>query len=343
MHALLPRRFVPGLALAVLALGLAACGGEESSPRLTAPADPSLGLPKGDLPAGFTAAKAELGKQLFFDPRLSASGTMACASCHEPERGWTDGRAVSPKDDGKANTRNSPSLLGVWRQPHFYWDGRAKTLEANVEAAWKAQMSGKPDEVAAALAKVEGYAPAFQAAFGEGPSAAHLIEALAHFLRTLDAGGSRFDRFVAGDGGALSEEEKAGHALFAGKAMCVACHVPPLFTDHGFHNAGVGMAVEAPDPGRQKVDAAAVLGAFKTPSLRSVSRTAPYFHDGSVATLEDAVRVMGTGGVENVHRDPLLAPVAAAKLSEAELAQLVAFLRALDGAEAGFVRPALPK
>lgn len=342
MHALPPRRFVSSTALAVLALAFAACSGDESSSGSKVPVDPMLGLPKADRPVGFSAAKAELGKQLFFDPRLSASGTMSCASCHEPERAWTDGRAVSPKDDGKANTRNSPSLLGVWRQPQFYWDGRAKTLEANVEAAWKAQMGGKPDEVAASLAKVEGYASGFLAAFGEGPSAAHLIEALAHFLRTLDAGGSRFDRFAAGDAGALSEEEKAGHALFMGRAMCVACHVPPLFTDHGFHNAGIGMGVEAPDPGRQKVDATAVLGAFKTPSLRSVSRTAPYFHDGSAATLEDAVRVMGAGGVENAHRDPLMVPVAAAKLSEGELGQLVAFLRALDGAE-GFVKPALPE
>jgi len=330
------------LVASVVVFGLAACGGSESS--ASGPVDPMLGLPKAELPAGFTVAKAELGKLLFFDPRLSASGTTACASCHEPERAWTDARAVAPKDDGKANTRNSPSLLGVWRQPHFYWDGRAKTLEANVEAAWKAQMAGKPEEVAAALAKVDGYATAFQAAFGEGPSAAHLIEALGHFLRTLDAGGTRYDRFVAGEKSALSADEQAGLALFTGKAMCVACHTPPLFSDHLFHNAGIGMAVATPDPGRQKVDEKAVLGAMKTPSLRSVSRTAPYFHDGSAATLEDAVRVMATGGVENAHRDPLLAPIAAAKLSEGEIAQLVAFLRALDGAGAeGFVRPALPQ
>ncbi|MCC6784378.1 MAG: cytochrome-c peroxidase [Planctomycetes bacterium] len=334
----------PILALAAITLLFPlACSGETPAPGNGAAAvDPLLGLPKPELPVGFSEAKAELGKQLFFEPRLSASGKTSCSSCHFPEQSWTDARAVSPKDDGKSNTRNSPSLANVARQPHFYWDGRAKTLEANVEAAWKAQMGGKPDEVAAALAKVDGYAKAFQGAFNAGPTAAHMIEALAHFIRTLHSGGSRYDRFVAGDKSALSADEQAGHALFVGKAMCIVCHTTPLFTDHQFHNVGIGMDAATPDVGRQKVDEKAVLGAFKTPGLRSVSRTAPYFHDGSAATLEDAVRVMAQGGKANAHLDPLLKPIADAKLSDAEIAQLVAFLRALDGVEP-FTKPVLPQ
>ncbi|MBX3464285.1 MAG: c-type cytochrome [Planctomycetes bacterium] len=281
-----------------------------------------------------TAAKAELGKQLFFDPRLSGSGTMACAACHLPEKAFTDGKALSVRDDGKANTRNSPTMHNVGYLERLYWDGRAQGLEANVLAAWKAQIAGKPEEAAARLQTVEAYRKSFQAAFGTGPSETTIVQALASFLRTLRSGDSAYDRWLAGgkkDG--LGEAATRGYDLFMGKAGCVVCHTPPLFTNRQFHNVGVGMQAESPDVGAAAANALndpAKTGAFKTPTLRDVARTAPYFHDGSVATLREAVQRMASGGLANPHKDPLLVDRG---LSDAEIDQLVAFLETLTGSQ----------
>src|SRR5689334_12880961 len=141
-----------------------------------------------------TLQKAMLGKVLFFDPRLSGSGKMSCSTCHQHDKGWTDGKDFSPKDDGSMNTRNTPSLYNVGYQTAWYWDGRSATLEANVRAAWQNQMLGKPDEVAKTLGGIAGYKDMFQSAFSGEPTADRISQALASFLRTLQSGDSLYDR-----------------------------------------------------------------------------------------------------------------------------------------------------
>ena len=289
-----------------------------------------------------TLAKAELGKQLFFDPRLSGTGKMSCSTCHLPELAFTDGRATSPKDDGKDNTRNSPTMHNVGYLDRLYWDGRATTLEKNVLAAWKAQIGGKPEEVAKLLAANAEYSKSFETAFGAAPSETNIVMALSSFLRHLRSGDSAFDRFVAGQQDALTEQQKKGWSLFAGKAACITCHQPPLFTDRIFHNTGIGMKAEKPDVGaaaKNAFDDPKKTGAFKTPTLRDVAKTAPYFHDGGTKTLAEAVQHMANGGIDNPHKDPLLLD---RKLSAEEIAHLVAFLEALTGNQK-FVLPVLPK
>jgi cytochrome c peroxidase len=333
--------------LSVLSL-LAAC----SSKTAQAKGDPMqapLGLAnakltvKDDNPP--TAAKIELGKQLFFDNRLSGSGKMSCSTCHLPEQAFTDGRAHSTKDDGKENSRNAPTMFNVGYHDRLYWDGRAKGLEANVLAAWKGQIGGKPEEVAKALAAVPEYGKAFQDAFGGPPSETTIVHALSSFLRTLRSGNSPYDRWQAGDQKAVSDAAKQGFELFRGKAGCFLCHHPlpdGLFTDRQFHNTGIGMSAEKPDVGaaaKVAFDDETKTGAFKTPSLRDVAKTAPYFHDGSVKTLREAVVLMSKGGLDNKHKDPLLQPK---ELSDAEIDQLVAFFESLSG-DVPWTAPAVPK
>jgi len=299
-----------------------------------APVDPlatPLGLANAKLVENadnaLNVAKFALGKQLFFDPRLSGTGTMACAACHLPEKAFTDGNAVSKKDDGSMNTRNSPTMHNVGYLDRLYWDGRAKTLEGNVLAAWKAQIGGKPEEASKRLAAVKEYADAFQAAFGAGPSEDTIVKALSSFLRGLRSGDSAFDRWQAGDEKAVSDAAKAGYALFTNKL---------------FHNVGIGMKAEKPDvgaAGEKAFNDPARTGQFKTPTLRDVAKTAPYFHDGSVATLRDAVKLMASGGLDNPNKDPLLMN---RDLSDAEIDQVVAFLETLSG-NVAWTPPAVPK
>jgi len=328
---------------------LGACSGDSAQARVDEMKTPQ-GLESVSLitPADnpLTAEKVQLGKQLFFDPRLSGTGTMSCSSCHLPELAFTDQKAVSKKDDGKDNTRNSPTMYNVGYLDRLYWDGRATTLEKNVLAAWKAQIGGKPEEVAKKLAAVDGYSKAFQAAFGGPPSEDTIVKALASFLRNLRSGGSAYDRMQAGEKGALSEAATKGYELFTGKAGCLVCHTPPLFTDRKFHNAGIGMDAATPDVGaaaKNAFDDPKLTGAFKTPTLRDVAKTAPYFHDGSAKTLTEVVKIMAGGGKQNPHLDALLAPrLAAEPLTDAEIAQIVAFLESLTG-KVEFVPPTLPK
>jgi cytochrome c peroxidase len=326
-----------------LSCALAACNGDTAA-RSHDPLLPPRGLEQVELVASpdnpLTAAKVELGKVLFFDPRLSGSGKMACAGCHFVDRAFTDGQPVSTKDDGGKNTRNSPTMYNVGYLERLYWDGRAKGLEANVLAAWKAQLAGKPDAAATALAAVPWYQQAFQDAFGAAPSEDGIVKALASFLRTLRSGDSAYDRADAG--AKLTGDAKAGLELFRGKAGCVVCHTPPLFTDRTFHNVGIGMAAEKPDVGaggEKALNDPLRRGQFKTPSLRDVAKTAPYFHDGSVATLADAVALMAKGGLPDKNKDGLMIDRG---LTAEECAQLVAFLETLTG-NVPFTPPAVPK
>ena len=298
-----------------------------------------------------TAGKIKLGEQLFFDKRLSKTRQMSCETCHVPEKGWTDNQAFSPKFDGAVNVRNTPTMYGTAFYPDLYWDGRAKGLEAQILAAWKGQMGGDPEAVAGELAAIPGYQAAFEAALGGAPNGDRIVKALASFVRTIQAGETPWDRMDAKT--RAGSEAGRGFEVFSKVGACTLCHLPPLFSDALFHNVGIGLDKEKPDLGRGKIlgDAAAkagqaappeadkLQGAFKTPSLRGVALSFPYFHDGRAATLEEAVDLMIAGGIENPHRDEKLKPVT---LTKTERAELLAFLKSLTPDKKPYPRPKLP-
>jgi len=329
-----PRRVVAFLPLVVLAA---------SNILTAAPPDAWPALPRYEpmaVPADnpMTAAKVALGQQLFFDPRLSGEGRMACASCHRPEYGLTEGTP--------AGGRVCPSLWNVAYQDKLFWDGTASTLERAAAGMWRFALapgkSGKPGtaDVAVRLSAVDGYRSQFQSVFAEDPTTENIPKALAAFLRTLVTTRSRWLRFRDGDPKALSREARRGWALFDGKGRCTTCHNGALLTDQQFHNVGIGMGAEKPDLGRgNMVREDRYRGAFKTPSLVDIPRTGPYFHDGSAATLEEAVEVMAGGGKANPYLDPALTP---AKLTARERADLLAFLREL-AVDDKVATPALPR
>lgn len=344
-------------------LAFTSCGGSEpaKTEEPAKPAEPAapavLNVPTGiedmkvppDNP--ITPEKVELGKMLFFDKRLAKDGKMSCETCHLPEKGWTDGKQFSTKADGKANTRNTPTLYNVGFYESWYWDGRAATLEAQVKAAWNGQMGTDPaaqDAVAMTLNGIDGYKTAFQSAMGGPATADGIVNALATFVRTLRSEDSAWDKFERGDKSAVSDEVRAGFEVFRGaeKAQCTLCHTPPLYSDKTFHNVGIGSDKPMPDNGRGKIladksdpQAEAMMGAFKTPSLRSVTDTGPWFHDGSAKTLDEAVTLLLKGGVDNPHKDEKLK---ARTITAPEKRALISFLKALSPTPAKFERPKLP-
>lgn len=317
-------------AFAAAAVAVAGCTAVGEQPAATPPlsALPPVVHPD-DNPA--TPAKLALGAQLFLDKRLSGSGGTSCQSCHYRHLGWTDGNALSRRDNGDMNARHTPSLYNVGLQTAWYWDGRATTLEAQVVAAWRNQMSVDPAVAVARLNAVPGYASQFQAVFGGPATPANVSQALAAYLRTKRSDNAPWDRHERGDRQAVSADAVAGFALFNGKGNCSACHTPPFYGNSSFFNIGLEAGKARPDPGRFTVTKnEADRGAFKTPSLRSVELGAPYFHDGSVATLTEAVRYMAGGGGNDPAKSPLLRPTG---LTDTEIAQVVAFLKALTSTE----------
>ena len=298
------------------------------------------------------AEKIALGHVLFFDKRLSGANDRSCYSCHQNEdgNGGHDPLAIGSGD--KPLTRHAPVIwnVGYWRSA-FYWDGRAKTLEDNVKGAWGggnmagAPAGAKPEETAAALDKraaklaaIPGYKQLFDAAFPGTPIKADQVDsAIAAYMHTLVCKDTAYDKYAAGDKTALTDQQQKGLDLFAGKAKCVTCHAPPFFStamgmDGGvYFNIGIGtqgVPEDKVDVGRMKVtNVATDWAAFKPPSLRNISKSAPYFHDGSVAKLDDAVKLMASGGIANKNKTPLLED---ARLTDAERADLVAFLGALE-------------
>jgi cytochrome c peroxidase len=292
-----------------------------------------------------TADKVALGELLFFDKRLSDTGTFSCETCHVPEKGWADGEALSAKADGQTNTRHSPTLFNVAYARQWYWDGRKPTLESQILAAWTGQVGATPDKVAKTLSTIPAYVERFKRAFNEGPTADNIPKALASFVRIgIRSGNSPWDRYEkAGDESQVSAEVRDGFKVFTEKANCALCHAPPLYTDMLYHNIGVGYALSRePDPGRGQVSGQpAETGAFKTPGLRGVDLHPPYFHDGSAATLEEAVDFMLAGGHRkgNKYIDEKLKPV---KLNAKDKAALIAFIKSLTPEQAPYKRPTLP-
>lgn len=307
------------------------------------PAPPkSLGALKIPKDNPLTPAKVALGRKLFFDKRLSADGTRACYSCHQNEDG-TGGHeplAIGAKD--VKLTRHSPVMWNVAYLPRFYWDGRADSLEAQAIGAWAGGNMGVGNDNLTAKAEelymLPEYTKLFDEAFpGEGGTQKTVSMALASYERTLFCGDTAFDRFSSGDTNALTSEQKKGWDLFTGKGNCHSCHTPPFFSDAyqaengAYHNAGIGFKGKSEaevDPGRKKVSSVdSDFGAFKTPTLRNITKSAPYFHDGSVDKLEEAVKYMASGAHKNPNLDPKLVD---RKLSDEEIKSIVAFLGALS-------------
>ncbi|HEY8209433.1 MAG TPA: cytochrome c peroxidase [Myxococcaceae bacterium] len=287
-----------------------------------------------------TKEKAELGYLLFFDKRLSKDDSMACAGCHFPEKSFTDGRALSPKVGGAMNTRNAPTLLNVAYGQTFYWDGRMPTLEKVCGAAWKGQLGAEDKAaIAAKLNKVPKYRAHFQRAFKADATADNVEQAMAAFLRGLKSGDAPWDKFEDGDKAAVSKDAQKGFEAFKNNG-CTLCHVPPLYTDQMFHNVGVG--ADKPEAERDHGQKVATKddkdeGKFKTPSLRDIADSGPYFHDGSVATLAEAVDFMANGGKKNPNLDQNLKPH---KLKPADKKAILAFIESLKGQHTYTAAPA---
>jgi cytochrome c peroxidase len=321
------------LAAAVL---LTSCASGDAPKPLAASKLPPMPQP-ADSPA--TPAKVALGKQLFADPRLSGSGKMACQGCHYRHLGWTDAQVLSRKDDGTLNTRHTPSLYNVGYQTAWYWDGRATTLEGQILAAWRAQIGADPAKAAEVINAVPGYRSQFMAVWGTPATPDNIAKALGAFFRTFVSTDSPWDRYEAGDTQAVSKAAIEGQALFAGKGRCTTCHAPPYYGNSTFFNIGLELGKSKPDVGRFNVTKdEADRGAFKTPSLRSVELSAPYFHDGSAATLKDAVGYMASGGKPDPNKTAALVPTG---LSDVEIERIVAFLNSLTSTEA-WEQPTLP-
>lgn len=288
-----------------------------------------------------TAEKVHLGKMLFFDPRLSGSGAMSCASCHNPSLGWQDGLPLGVGDKGAALGRHTPTILNLaWSGPMF-WDGRAETLEAQAAGPMmsSAEMNGNASQLVAMLQSIPVYRDGLAKAYPEdGASIASAAKAIAAYERTIVSGTAPFDRWIKGDESAVSDAAKRGFALFNTKANCAACHGSWRFTDDGFHDIGLAST----DLGRGKVlpGVTVLEHAFKTPTLRNIAERGPYMHDGSLPTLEAVIDHYDHGFVKRPSLSDSIYPL---HLSADEKADLVAFLRTLTSHDEPVTMPALPK
>jgi cytochrome c peroxidase len=311
-----------------------------------APAD-SIPVPLGLLPIvwpkdnPYTPEKAELGRLLYFDKRLSADSTVACASCHVPQHAFAEPSSVSTGIRSQQGTRNSPTILNRAYSLAQFWDGRAATLEEQVKGpiANPIEMGNTHDACENNLKNVPGYHPLFAKAFGtEEITIDRVAKAVATFERTLLSGNSPYDRFTAGDKKALTQAQVRGMKLFFNKTKCDKCHEGLNFTSNSYHNLGVGIDKPMPDLGRYEVTKDPHdWGAFKTPTLREVANTAPYMHDGSMKTLDEVVEFYDKGGNWNKNLDADIKK--RLSLTREEKADLVAFLRSLSGEGWQTVRP----
>jgi len=276
----------------------------------------------------YNAAAASLGERLFFDPILSLDSSISCGSCHKPELGFATNDRVTPGVGGILGKRNSPSLLNVGFQPYFMREGGVPSLEMQVLVPLgdATEMAHNVVDAARRLNRNTSYKNEFLTVYGDTASPYLVVRALANFERTLVDFDAPFDHFIQGDATALSSEAIKGGKLFYGKAACVQCHSGVLLTDYGFANNGTAI-VDSSDYGRELLtNESGDRYVFKTPSLRSVQATAPYMHDGSIATLSDVVEQYNAGGINHGFKDSRIEPL---DLSVAEKEQLIAFLEAL--------------
>jgi cytochrome c peroxidase len=276
-----------------------------------------------------TAAKIALGKRIFGDPELSATGTISCASCHDPKLAFTDGEPTGKGVTGRRLARHTPTLWNVAWSPLLFWDGRASTLENQIRFPIEHpdEMGSTLDNAVDRFTRHDSYVRAFAQAFPDDPkiTPANIARALAAYERTLVSPPTRFDKWVAGDVSALSASEVNGFRLFAGRGQCINCHKGFAFTDFNFYDIGL----PSEDKGRgAEIGLPAADHAFKTPTLRELVWTAPYMHDGSIGTLDDVVRIYEMGGVERPTRAKDLPPII--RLSDTERQDLVSFLDSLS-------------
>jgi cytochrome c peroxidase len=343
----------------LLVLYLAACHSQGSSGTGEAPwehENPLLPVPKppfgtqvnfAALKFKVTAEKARLGRWLFFDVRLSGDGQVSCGSCHMPDYAFSQPMAHGFGAHRMPAPRKTLALVNVaWPLfPIYFWDGHSTHLaeQAKGPIADPHELGNTLEKAVQAIAAVAGYRPAFRQAYGDDHvDIDRIAESIAAYEATRVSGNSAFDRFDAGDASALTAEQKQGRDLFFGKAGCNRCHLGWQFSDTQFHNLGVswdpvkGLGPDGkPSPagfadlGRGGVTGKlADTGAFKTPSLRDVSKHGPYMHDGSIRTLRAVVEHYNQGGVANPWLDPKMHPL---HLTTDEVRKLVAFLEALDG------------
>jgi len=345
--------------------------GPTPSSYLWAPSDPKLikdeplkvTVPIGlnpitsNIPASnpLTKGKYELGRQLYFDPRVSLDGTVSCATCHNPESGWTMPMPTAVGILGQQGGRNSPTVFNTVYGRTMFWDGRAPSLEAQAQGPIQNPIEmGKQSykEIIERLAKISGYKEQFEAVFGTPVTLDGMAKAIATFERVAAlTGNSKYDKYLKGDMKALSESEKRGMVLFGlraasddefkndavlQKAKCTLCHVGANFTDEAFHNLGVGWDEKTKkfaDLGRWAVEPIgakndANIGAFKTPTVRDIAASGPYMHDGGMNTLEEVVDHYDKGGTANPYLDKDMKPL---NLTKQEKADVVAFMKALSG------------
>ena len=258
---------------------------------------------------------------------------MACATCHAPEMGWTEHRATSKGIKDQVGGANSPTVINSAYAPAQFWDGRAASLEEQALGPIEApiEMGHNLDELVVELNAIAEYKDAFQKVFGTDVTKDGIAKAIASFERTVLSGNSPYDKFQAGDKTALNDSQKRGLELF-NSAGCSTCHTAPLFSGYGYYNAGVGMDKETPDQGRKGVTGKdGDLGKFRVPMLREVANTGPYFHDGSAATLEEAVALMAAGGKDNDNLSAMLKAVRSHEITAEGQKDLVEFLKALSG------------
>lgn len=318
-------------------------------------------LPETPFPSDnpYSAEKELLGKTLFFDPRLSSSEQIACASCHDPELGWCDSRTVSFGHDRQRGVRNAMSILNTAYAKNLFWDGRANSLEEQSKMPIEDQreMNGHMDLAAGKIAAVKGYQVLFEKAFGDKTvTKERIAKAIATFERTVKSSASKFDQFIDGKADVYTDDELMGLHLFRTKAQCINCHNSGYFSNNAFENIGTALLGEkGEDLGRYLVtkntdDA----GRFRVPGLREVSRTGPYLHNGSMATLQEVIQFYSKGNPEysqkrtTVHEGVMLKSeksgmVRMLELSDREVAQLEAFLKTLSSKPEKAMIPELPK
>jgi len=300
---------------------------------------PKMNIPKDNV---VTPDRVALGKALFFDPRLSGSNWISCGTCHNPALGWSDGLPTAIGEGQKILGRATPTVLNTAYNKKQMWDGRAKTLEHQATGPIQAgvEMNQSMPELIAELSEYKGYRDLFEKAYpGEGINEKTIAKAIAAFERTIVTKDSPFDRWVRGDENAISKSAKRGFEIFDNKdrANCVACHQGYNFNDDGFHNIGLS---NTDDLGRYNIVKVEVLkGAFKTPTLRDITLTAPYMHNGAYNTLEEVVEHYNKGGVVKENLDPNMKTL---KLSKQDKKDLVEFLKTLTGDPVELTFPILP-
>ena len=310
-------------------------------------------MPKAEFPSDnpYSDEKSSLGRTLFYDPRLSNSNQIACASCHDPELGWTDNRRLSFGHDRQLGTRNAMTIMNVAYAKSLFWDGRAASLED------QAKMHEHIDIATEKIVKIKGYESLFEKAFGDKKiTKDRIAKAIATFERTVVSPASRFDKFIDGEKDAYTDDEVMGLHLFRTKAQCMNCHNSGYFSNNLFENDGVSrLGSDDEDLGRYLITKkSSDVGKFRVPSLREVTRTGPWMHDGSLNTLAEVINFYNKGNPElSKHRSTIHEGVSLHSeksdmlklldLTKEEMLQLEAFLGTLSTPTARPTPPKLPK